>query len=333
MPIILDPVPVPVASDLLLPGIEARHTWVSGRGVEFSFAGVDPGSRAEWPNYRLQKIDGRHAKADSEDKRDQATGRIGEIVRRSLKRGKTEAWTGLVRGRTAPELRRGVAVLQAAFAEEDEGTMTIFAPASYPGLPDFTFTARVVSCSAPDEQTFGPDRLETGGWERSFTLGLRLSDPRYYSTVEQTVQTTGFVSDGGVWLPVSVPFDVPGPAAPMGGMVASNGGTAPAEPVFEIHGPVPDPWLVNDTIDASLYFKLGSLTVGQGQVLTVDFRDRTLALDGQPVSRDRIDWSLSNWWDAGVPGLVPGDNQIRFGGFPVADPAFVVARWHDAVYA
>lgn len=331
-PIILDPVAPVALTGYPLPGIEARHSWQPASGPAFPLGGVDPSARATWPNYRVSKIDGRHAKPDSDDKRDLRTGGIGEVARRTLLRGKTEAWQGVVRGRTLLELRQGVGALQAALAENEEGTMTILAPASYVGMPDFTYTARVIQCSAPDEQTFGPDRRETGGWERAFTLGLRLSDPRYYETTLRTAQSSPLLSSQGVSLPVSVPFAIPGPAVPPGSLVASNGGTAPADPTLDLYGPWADPGVVNDTVGAALIFKEGSLTINDGQVLSLDFRTRQITLGGQPVSRDRIDWDLSNWWDAGVPGLAPGDNRLRMVGGGASDPAKLIASWHNPQY-
>jgi hypothetical protein len=330
--IVLDPVVTTPLTGYPLPGIEARHSWQPASGPAFPLGGVDLTSRSSWPNYRLQKIDGRHSRPDSDDKRDQRTGGIGEIVRRSLPRGKTEAWQGLIRGRTLLELRQGVGAFQAAFAENAEGTMTIFAPATYVGMPDFTFTARVITCTVPDEQTFGPDRRETSGWERAFTLGLRLSDPRYYETTLRTVTSSAFTSSQGLHAPFAVPFFIPGPGVAPGSLVASNGGTAPAEPILSLYGPWTDPGVVNDTVDAALIFKSGGLTVGKGQILSLDFRTRQIAIDGSPVSRDRIDWDLSNWWDAGVMGLAPGDNTIRMVGGGAGDPAKLVVSWHNPQY-
>jgi hypothetical protein len=223
--------------------------------------------------------------------------------------------------------------MTAAFAENDEGTMTIVPPASYGSMPSFTYRARVIACSVPDEQTFGPDRIETSGWERTFQLSLRLSDPRYYEAPERSASSTpvGSVS-GGFTAPLRAPFYVPGSSTALGSLVAQNVGTAPAEPVFDIHGPVTDPGLVHDDLDAALLFKSGSLTVGPNQVLTVDFNTRQMTLDGGHVSRDRVAWNLSNWWDAGVQGLRVGSNRVRLVGNAVGGQAYVVCRWHNARY-
>jgi hypothetical protein len=331
--VILDPLVVVPPPATLLPGIEARHMWEPAIGAPFLFGGVDVAARATWPNFRVQKIDGRHARPDANDQRDPATARMGEIVRRSLLRGKTEAWQGLVRGRTLRELREGSESMLSAFAENDEGTMTIVPPASYGSMPEFTYRARVIACSVPDEQTFGPDRQETSGWERAFQLSLRLSDPRYYEAPERSVSSTPSGSSAqGVTVPLSVPFYVPGSSTALGGLVASNVGTAPAEPIFDIHGPVSDPGLVHDDLDLALLFKSGSLTVASNQVLTVDFNDRQMTLDGGHVSRDRLDWTRSNWWDAGAMGLRVGDNRVRLVGQAVGGSAFVTCRWHNARY-
>lgn len=339
MTIILDP-PVSTPSpgpggDLFVPGIEARHTWQPADGDPFSLGGVDFVARNLWPNYRMQKIEGRHDKADLEDKRDPATARLGEIARRTLKRGKTEAWTGTVRARSLPELRAGVSALAAAFTGDDEGEMTIHAPASYPGLPDFTYRARCTAFSAPDEQTRGPDAQETGGWERDFVLTLRLSDPRYFSAIErQATAPAPSFSPSGWQLPVALPAPISGDQVTLTNLLVVNGGTAPAEPILELRGPVVDPWFVNLDVGAAIYFERGSLSVGGSQTLTLDFQARTITLDGQPVSRDRIDWSISNWWDAGMPGLATGEQAIRYGGSTqIGAPASLTVRWHDAVWS
>jgi hypothetical protein len=190
----------------------------------------------------------------------------------------------------------------------------------------------VIACSVPDEQAFGPDRRETFGWERTFQLSLRLADPRYYEETERSATSSALLGTGGVKAPLTVPFYIPGSATPLGSLVASNVGTAPSEPVFDIHGPVTDPGLVHDDLNSALVFKSGGLTIGANQVLTVDFNTRQLTLDGGHVSRDRIDWGLSNWWDAGALGLRVGDNRVRLIGNASGGQAFVVCRWHNARY-
>lgn len=323
----------------MLPGIEAKHVWQPASGDPLTLGGVDQASVATWPRYRLLKIDGRQAKPDQDDRRDPASGKLGEIARRATLRGKTEAWEGLIIAQSLSQLRTAADDLIAAFAEGDEGTMTIQAPASYTGLDNHTFTARVMTCSSPDQQTFGPAIgvgqgyvAGSGGWVRPFTLGLRLSDPRYYEATERTAQTSTFLAAGGVELPLTAPFYMDGPTVPLGALVAHNGGRAPADPVFELHGPAVDPGIVNDTLDAALIFKTGSLTLASGQVMLIDFNSRSITIDGEDVSRDRIDWARSNWWDQGMPGLKVGDQTIRYVGGQVTDPAYLLARWHNPLY-
>lgn len=303
-----------------VPGREAIHTW-DGRLVL--------GDPTTSPAFLIEEISGRDAKADHEDRRTPRVGQIGETPRRTLLQGKTEAWRGSIYAGSLAELRRARALLLDAFSTNDELRMDVAWHPDYRAtlLPeeqvDWFFHARCIALSAPD---MAP-KLTPRGLRVPFTLALRLSDPRYYQARELVYETGSLDTSSETTLPVTAPFTVGGGL--VGAVAVSNPGTAPVDPVIDIHGPATAPELFNDTVGAVL--RTRAVTIPADSFLQVDFRERRLLLDGQSDYGHRLDRAQTNWWDEGVPGLAPGENLIRLRG-GVTDPAKAVIRFHPASY-
>lgn len=108
-------------------------------------------------------------------------------------------------------------------------------------------------------------------------------------------------------------FDVLFPlSTPVGATVVTTIGDALCPPVARLFGPCVNPRIENVTdpdVDGRAKRLQFNITLGAGEFLEVDFRERTVKLDGNP-RRDRystLDFTESNWWT-----LRPGDNLVRY---------------------
>jgi hypothetical protein len=311
---------------ILVPGLEARHTW---DGV------VTLNDPDVWPQYRLKRIDGLHSLADVEDHRDAATARRGEIERRAVRRGKTMVYVGRIVGRSIPELEMAGAALRHAFEPVVRKQMVItphpsFAPVLLPGVQygPLTFEARPLGLEIPEELVT-PRGRASYGYERPFTLNLRMPDPRFYQTTQLGPFETSLLASGtGQSLPWQFPVTLSAPGSSSGTVAVDNTGDVDADPIIDVYGPVTNPEVRNDTLDKDLIFQ--DITVAAGSFLRVNFRDRTVLLDGVSDFRGKLNLEVSDWWDTDVPGLTPGLNTIRFRGENAADPARAVITFYPA---
>jgi hypothetical protein len=170
----------------------------------------------------------------------------------------------------------------------------------FPG-GDRYFKAGAMSADVPDEQF-------SRNWERKFTVVVRNSDGRvFYPELAGPVDTPAPVASAGTNLPLTPAYVIPTGGSKTTTPTFTNPGKAEADPILTVRGPVTNPLLIHDTQWRALRFP--SLVVPAGQDLIVDFRDRTVRLNGVEMGGE-IDHGLSDWWDDGVPGLVPGANIV-----------------------
>jgi hypothetical protein len=282
--IIVEQAPLPVTAEAGIPGLGARHVW---REL------VTLGEWVGYPRYKLRTIEGLHSLPDIEDLRDTPQSRIGEIPRPGRRRGKTIAYSGVVLAQSSPSLREAVSGLGGALAGEEElpeGKMRIVPVTG----SAFYYWARVAQFSC-DEAPVNSNR-PSRGWERGFTLALRLSDPRFYR--EPAAPT---VSSAGTY-PQTV--------------TVTNEGTAPTDPILTWHGPATNPYVTRDG-KWTLRF---NIVLASGQSLVVDFAKRQ-ALQVGADKTSTLDHAASNWWNGGVSGLPPGASSLQFGADTIASPA------------
>lgn len=271
-------------------GIEGKHNWD---------ATIVLGDKSGWPGQPYAKVDritGLASLGDAEDIRDLNAGGIGEIARRSSRRGKTVTYEGKLRARSRDQLRAMETAMRAAFADQQVEKEMVIAPPDF-AMPDgesYLFRARSLSLDIPDVETspFGPAL----GHERPFALSLRASDPRIYSATEQQ-------ADGDPLL-----------------VELTSGGTAPVDPVVTLRirkaavasdsavvvpgffisrtaGPLetdPPFLLVADTF----FYADGYITFDFATRRAFMRRVSGTATVELPVS------ALSTWWDDGVDGLL-----------------------------
>lgn len=303
-----------------IPGLEGRHEWNGA---------VVLNDRSVWPRYKLNRITGLHSLGDPEDRRENAVGRVGELPRRSRRRGKTIVYEGQVQARSLADLRLASAELRAAFADQEAEYQMLVTHAPEYSDASYFFWARALQCEIPDVQ--GSPFGASMGFERDFAIGVRVSDPRHYDAEGQDGTTLAISVGGGIVPPVTPPFTPALPTSSSGAGLVENTGTAPTDPTVDIYGPVSEPVLMNLTYSLELAFT--GLTLLAGEFVRVDFRRRTVLLNGVSDYRGKVDLAASDWWAPGAPGLPPGGQTIALtSDAAIADPAHAEISFYPAYW-
>lgn len=305
MTFVVEPPPAVGAGGIL--GIEGRHQWNGG---------IVLGDLSVSPRVKIEEISGLRSLAEGEDNREGAVGRRGEVTRNSFRRGKTLAYELLLQARSLADLRGLASDLAAAFDDLGEGRMLVTPHPEYAAGFTRYFRARALSL---DE---GPEILNPQArwpYQQSFALGLRMSDTRFYEPQAVIASTSAVVISGGLAPPFTPPILLPDTTEGAGSVNLENHGNAATDPIVDIFGPVADPVLTNLTAGRTLAFT--GVEISGGAFLRIDFWARTVKLMGTSDYRARIDWNASDWWNPGVPGLAPGENQIQLRGAAIVDPA------------
>jgi len=154
----------------------------------------------------------------------------------------------------------------------------------------------------------------------SFDWSLQLTAPdplRYGFDVHEL--SCGLPQPGpGITFPVAFPLAF---GEPVGGtMAAANAGTATTWPLWTVTGPCTQPVIRNDSTGEQLAF---SLSLAEGDVLTVDAAARTVFLGG--ASRRAALLPRSSWF-----GLPPGPTAIGFDAFDDGASGTLTLSWRDA---
>lgn len=320
MTIILDPVPFTGQS---VPGLEAVHIWSDL---------VAMNDLGNFPRVRLRRIPGFHALPDFEDNRTPRFGQIGENPRFSIPNGKNVTYEGTIEALDNDSLREFEGRLGSAFSRRD-GRMSI-TPFNWSSSQPWYYDARITAFDPPEEL---PESMRTftQGFERKFTLGLRMSDPRFYTAVRTAeARTPAVAAVAGIQLPWRLPVVIPDLTGGSSGVLTVvNLGSAPVDPVIDLYGPAKNPWLENETLGVGIYFK--EVEIANGSFIRLDFNSRSILLDGADELRGKLNDEESTWWDPGVPGLRPlepgmgnsdGTNNLRYGGDVIAPPAVAVVN-------
>ncbi|MDQ3730323.1 MAG: phage tail family protein [Actinomycetota bacterium] len=287
-----------------VPGLEAVHTIRS-----LTLNDQTPlDQQALGYRFKVSLIRGFHSLPEPEDNRDAPLGQLGEIARRSVRRGKTIVYEGLVQGQSLTLLRRGESALQGVLADLTPTRVDVVPHPDY-SLTAWYFTARPLDNPMDDEQSFSPHRIDRG-FARPFVAALRLGDPRFYradAPAQVTSGTTG-TADRDV--------------------TVNNEGTAPTPAVLTVTGPTTTPWSVqNVELGESILF---STALTAAQVLTIDFAARTILL-GATDWRGKRSMVSSGWWDSGVEALLPGSQTIRGSG--INDGGSLGVSWKHASWS
>lgn len=279
----------------MIPGLDATHSWDGGAIVL--------NDKTVWPRFVVREIPGLHSLPDKEDRRDLPIARpYREITRKSYRRGKALVYQGKIMARTYQELDQAIADMTEAFADTGDKVMTI---TPYGGGQVYQYYAEATALDIPEDLPDSRNKT-TYGFERRFTLGLRMSDARFYELEEnEEASPAGSTSEGGVILPATLPA-VSVSEVTIAGVVEVDAGAVAVDPEIDIIGPAENPIVKSDTLDRQLAFDLALI---EGQILTLDFYNRSIVSQGVDFRATRDDPN-SDWWDGGVHGLAPGINQL-----------------------
>jgi hypothetical protein len=283
-------------------------------------------------HYRVDTISGLRSLGELTLENDQSPGRTGEAPRRSTRAGKVVTFEGrIIANKTLVSLREAQGDLSAAFASTEVRKMIAGPHGSYTGpeLPTRSFHAIALTCDPDEGRIESPNRSRSGGYEMPFTLSMRLDDPRVYHegvVVDEEDDTAAAVSGAGVPF---VPHTTVHSASAEGfELVLDNVGTAPADAIIYIYGPIVNPIISNETLGSFIRFR--NLSIDDGDFITIDFRRRRIrrTADGANV-RSKFD-PVSTWWDQFGECLAPGENVIRLRGYRVLDGAKLRATFTPA---
>jgi hypothetical protein len=310
----------------MIVGVEGIHEWETGLVLN---------DRAAMPHYRIEKIGGLRSAPDFSPTADPALGRTGEVPRLADRLGKTITYEGLIVATKLNDLEAANAALVAAFSGTTERKMTAGPHPGYagPALQTREFYARPLDAGGDESQDATPWR-KSRGFERPFSLSLRLSDPRFYNPVADDVTAT-VVSAVDVSDALGLPF-VPGsdlspPSGDQISLTVHNDGTVDTDPIIRINGPCSNPSVTNRTTGKFLRFR--NITVDSGDAIHLDFHERraTKANDDNNI-RHKID-PASTWWDRGVVGLQPGANTVRLRARTLGGGASLEVTFKEADFA
>ncbi len=286
--------PVAVADGIL--GKEAVHIWTPYSGAALALNNLEA-----TPRYKFDDITGLHDLPDADNFRSNRIAAIGELTHPSGVRGKTVVYEGVIQARNSQEMRAMSNAMRLAFSERSlEGTMTAVPHASY-GTEYHAYTARVESLKIDDKDVVVNDGHPRSVYQRGFVLALRQSDPRYYLPAHSVNED----SDAG-------------------SVNVTNIGTAHVDPIITIGG----------AFGVTAIGRQGgpvlvvNLTTGDVEELVFDFWARTITVnDGETDVSAQIDVMSSNWWDAHVQGIPPGNSLVSHVGGTFLTVEFTPASW------
>lgn len=273
---------------------QATFTWNG-----FVFGNVDSFPRAFLP--LNGGVNGLRDRPDSEDNRDPATGQDGEYLYPSRLRGKPIILTGRLQALDAVSLAEHRTAFLAATASNTPGLLSI-APFVERGGVEWLTGCRVQAATCDPSITRDSNAVPSP-WQHEFVCSFRQHIPTF----------------GAVPLHTADDDD---------SFVATNAGTAPSDPVVTVTvaSGVHDVSLYNDTTGKVLAFYGLDAASGGDLVVTFAPGQRGATIGGLPAMKYMNDL-VSNWWDEGEPGLLPGDNVMRQNG-----GTHISVSWYDTSY-
>lgn len=261
-------------------GNDGRHTINSFTMMDLSVLA----DHSALPYVVVDVITGLHDMADADDPRDSNNNQIGETPYLRLLKGKTLVYNGRVIANSLQQLRQVVTAFRGALSNCPSDTTLAIAP--HPSVGGVTLTAygRPLACNVDDRQDNIPGDLPSA-WQRKFVMSFRLRDPRFFDLASGDA-ITGAAASGSTATLVAV-------------------GNAPLEPVFAVAAPGGVVTLTHVGMGRKVTFR-SDLPAG---ALVVDFMFRTARIGTRDVF-GFIDWPNTDWWEPGVPGLIPATNNV-----------------------
>lgn len=161
-----------------------------------------------------------------------------------------------------------------------------------------------------------------GGLGQSFVVSLRASDPRRYGDVLNASVTSDLTTAGGLAFPLSFPISF-NPSGLGGYVSVTNSGTVSTPGVMRVQGPVTNPAIYAQTVDALIAFD--GLTLASGDWIDIDLLERTVTFTDGSSRYRYLDDDLSSWFL-----IPPGVSEYRIGGSVVASPASLTISYRNA---
>jgi len=289
-------------------GLEGRHQLKGGDQMP-------PGANNEYSVYmygshqfatdawiKIDRITGLHGLGDGDDFREPLQGGTGEVVYPGAQRGKTVVYEGRVVGTDLPKMRQLATELRRAAAETRErvtGSVTIVDPAA--PTVGFATGVRCIAFDEDDEQALGPT-ARPSPWQRPFSLGLRMHDPRF------------------IWYPQEASEDNDDGDT----VVLSNDGNAPVNALYfdviassgSFNGQI-----IVENLTLGVQLQFDDILLASGNLLRIDFTQRA-ATQPQNIAdppeytpnddmMPYLNVDQSEWWAAMEWGLGPGNNSVR----------------------
>lgn len=315
-------------ADYGVPGLTARHIWTdaAGRTLTLNDAERDLSLGARF--VLDPPIAGLHARADREIKSEPARSRRGQVRRHSTSGGKTVTYQGHVEAPSFPTISRARRDFDAAFGDDEMGAMLIAPHPSDPEAPpSYTYKAEVLAAEVVEDHA-------SSQWRWPFTLGLHMYDPRFFEVTELLLETAALFTSHAALNLWSFTTSTPAWSTQSLALAIPYAGRAEGDPVIDLYGPVTAPRVANELAKTGLRFHEW-FVIAAGQFLRIDFGTREVLLNIGGIFYDydiARNSALSDWWDKGVPGLVPGVTQtLRYGGKTQPGGKMVV-RWRNASY-
>lgn len=142
-----------------------------------------------------------------------------------------------------------------------------------------------------------------GAWNKQVQASLISADPRIESVAkyEQTLTASGTGTAGRSYdRSYNVNYDW---APARGSLTVTNTGDGNAAPIITLSGDLNNPAIQNLTTEQELSLNIDLAT---SDVLVIDFKARTLTLNGNTALYSPVEMTRSWWWD-----LIPGANSIQ----------------------
>lgn len=212
----------------------------------------------------------------------------------------------------------------AAFRTDMDNLGLAFTPAPtnelplYYNLPGMPQSSRLVWVRPIDR----PNVIDQNYLFNKAKLQLRLwaTDPRSYDSTLQSAVATLPASNGGAAWPWTWPVSW-GSSSGSGTVNVVNAGNFETRPVISIAGPVDNPTIANNTTGLSLTFLISLVST---DVLTVDFLNKTVILNGTASRRNTMT-SASSWWT-----LPPGTSVFAYHANTVQVGSLATIYWQSA---
>lgn len=181
----------------------------------------------------------------------------------------------------------------------------------------------------PDRVCFGRPRdltpNDVGLWDGvgQATVQFVAADDRWYGPEEAVSMRLAPTYTGGLPVPAEVPF-VLGGGTGEADSIMQVAGKGRVRPVFELHGPIQDPWVDVPGVGRLRF----SVTLAYDQVLTVDTRPWASGVkrDGAPLPGALLA-AGARLSDMAVP---PGSYQVIFGGYDPSGTSELTVRWRPS---